>query len=136
MMKLLKTIKHRRIIKTYARKLGASLIRRYGSSEYYTSGQVNMTLQLLTLPASHAFIGHAMFLDEPSFNQIYQELQEEFNYQETRQEISDVCFGGQGNFSITDVIRYAPNASRGLGLSGHYGGDCGDGADGGSCGAD
>lgn len=99
MIEFLKRLKRRRSIKSFVHKIAPSLIKRYGRSDRYTVGQIQTTIEHLGLPSSYAFIGYAMYLDEIDFNQWNQQISDPQNYQQTRQEILNVCFNGQKTFS-------------------------------------
>lgn len=99
MIGFIKKLRRRRSIKAFVHKISPSLIKRYGRSDRYTVGQIQTTIEHLGLPSSYAFVGYAMYLDEIDFNQWNQQTSDPQNYQQTRQDISNICFMGRTEFS-------------------------------------
>jgi len=122
----------RRAIRTYAKKLGPLLRRRYGRSGSYTAGQIRTTIERERLPANHMVYAYAMFMDQPGFDAAQTDLGPVGDYEATRQEIGDLCFGGNSSFSAADLASYG-SASHGGSADGGF--DGGGGA-GGSAGGD
>ena len=106
-MNLFSNFTRRRIIKKYARTLGALLKRRYGRAKAYTPGQVKTTVDNSRLPANDICIGYAMYLGQIDFDRIHRELGKQCDYQAMRQEIADVCFDGDSQFTVAQAIAYS-----------------------------
>ena len=86
-----------RAIKAFARKLPKFLVISWGSSDYYSPGQVNTAIAETSCNATYANYAYAMFCSEDRFNEVCNA-----DYAELKGEIGDLCFGGNSGFSSSD----------------------------------
>ncbi len=93
----------RRAIKAYARRLPRLLRKDYGGLHAYTPAQVRKTIERYRLDASHSSYAIAMFSDRDGFEQFHAETGPSANYDEIRSEVAAYNFGGDVNFSISDM---------------------------------
>ena len=101
----------RRKVRRYAKKLGPVLTKRYGVKMTYSRPQIRSAAQTARLPAGDICYGYAMFMDESDFDAVHRELGESCDYGAMRQDIADVCFSGDADFSSSDVMDYAAESS-------------------------
>lgn len=100
-------LKRRRAIKRYAKKLGPVLKKRYGKSKHYTQGQIQTAVTKRRLSHNHISYAYAMYMDKPSFNKLHEELGKECDYDSMRNDIGNLCFSGDSNFTSSDAISYS-----------------------------
>ena len=127
MRKFFSSIRRRRAINIYAKRLGPLLKRRYGRSGKYTAGQIRQTATNAGMPLSDICFAYAMFMNQKDFDSHHRELGETCDYQAMRQEIADLHFSGDRTFSVSDIMAQADSISSGAGESGGGGGDTGGG---------
>ncbi len=120
----------RRAIKIYARRLPRLLAKDYGRSQSYTPAQVRKTIERHGLNATYSCYGIAMFSGREGFDQFHAESGEQCNYDEMRTEIANDHFGGNVDFSLTDILSASSDWDGGHSshdYSGHGSSDFGDG---------
>ena len=111
-----------RAIKSYIRKLGSDLARRYGKSKLYTSGQVERTVHDEGYNWRHICYAHALYTSVKQFDKWHEERGESCDYNEMREEVSNNFFGGDTS--------YIDSSSFSSGFSDSFsGGDGGGGSD-------
>ena len=123
-------------VRSYAKKLGAKLRKRYGTSKYYTPGQVETTVREAGLNLNLVRYALCMYCNRDSFIQYQFDIGETYDYEAMRNEVaaqfssSHVSFNGVSASSM--VINQAIDWYGGGGYGG--GGSCDGGGDGGgSC---
>ncbi|XOV77536.1 MAG: DUF6559 family protein [Aestuariibacter sp.] len=111
----------KRAIKSYIRRLGKDLARRYGKSKEYTSGQVIKTVQDEGYNWRHICYAHALYTSMKQFDKLHQEQGENCDYYEMRNEIAESFFGGVVSSMESAVFSYS--SSDPGGADGGSGGD-------------
>ncbi len=129
-------IKKHFALKSYMKKLGPLLKKRYGRSKSYTPGQVKKTIEVEGLNPHYVYYGYAMFCQQEQFLQLATEENSELNLQNLRQEIGDKFFEGDSGFTPEEACQTSIEMNSGIidfgnDGDGFSGGDCG-GIDGGS----
>jgi hypothetical protein len=103
-MGFLKRLLKRRAIGDYARRLPRLLARDYGASRTYTPAQVRSTIERGGLDPSYSCYGIAMFSSRESFDNFHAVNGEQCNYDDMRSEIATDHFGGNIDFSFSDIL--------------------------------
>lgn len=109
-MKWISNFRRRRAIKRYARILGPLLKRRYGNSNTYTVGQIKNTAEQAKLPMAYICFGYAMYMSQDEFEKLHVSLGQRCDYGAMRQEVADLCFSGNSDFSTEAAIAYGEDA--------------------------
>lgn len=117
-------LKRRRAIKKYAKKLGPTLKKKYGRSNYYSPGQIKTAASNANLSISHICVGYAMYMEKDAFDKLHQEMGEQCSYEGIRTEIGNLCFSGDNSFTTSDTMTYGVDSSDftdGVGFTGDGG---------------
>jgi hypothetical protein len=88
----------KKAIKSYIKKLGGDLSRRYGRSKLYTSGQVERTIHEEGYNWKHICYAHALYTSMKQFNEWHYERGESCDYDGMREEVSANYFGGNSSY--------------------------------------
>jgi hypothetical protein len=101
-----KQFQKRRAMRTYRRRLGVQLRRRYGRERHYTPEQVRTTAISGGLGTYHLCFALAMYCDRESFDAYHREHGEVCDYDAMRSSIGAAYFGGDTTFDATsfDVL--------------------------------
>jgi hypothetical protein len=83
-MRWLKNRRINRAAKEYALKLPKRLKDGWGFSEYYTPGQISVSVKKLGLDPNYIALGYARFLPENQFNQLRSEMPIQLSYEDAR----------------------------------------------------
>ena len=126
----LRSLRKRRAIRNYARRLPRLLARDYGFSRSYSARQVRRTIEHSGLDAGFSCYGVAMFSDRDEFNQFHHEIGETCDYDAMRAEIADSHFQGNADFTISDVFASSSEAGADIARSGMRDVGSGDGHNG------
>ena len=87
--------------------MGSQLKKRYGVSSNYTAGQIKTTVEHAGLRIDYIRYGYAMYMDKDGFDTLHRELDKQCDYESMRQEIADLCFSGDKNFSAENAIAFS-----------------------------
>lgn len=93
-MYLFASIRKKRAIKSYIRRMGKDLAHRYGKVDKYTPGQVVKTAHDCGYNWRHICYAHALYVSHERFDQWHQEQGENCDYEAMRDEISTTHFSG------------------------------------------
>ena len=75
-------------LRSYRRKLGPALLRRYGRQRHYSVNQVRVTAEKLGLNLDYVCYGIAGFCGEQAFNEYHVGIGEACNYEHMREEVA------------------------------------------------
>ena len=129
-MKFLETVRRRRAIRSYARKLPGLLRRDYGIASFYTPAQINKTIERSGLNNRYSRHAISMFADRAGFNRYHETIGEPGDYDETRSEVAQTQFHGNVNFTVSEIMdAYVVSGDHGGGDGGHGAADGHGGAD-------
>lgn len=121
-------------IRSYIKKLGPELRRRYGAQSKYSPAQVRATIQSKRFDADRGCYAMAMYCDRADFDRHHQSTGESCSYDTMRAEIGSRLFGGNTTFDVASLVNvsensglfdFAPSADAGFGAGGDGGGDAG-----------
>jgi len=112
---LMKTEKNS-AIKKIAKNLQVFLTSRYGYKGPYTQGQVAAAVSKTKCNPKYIDHAYAMFCDEAIFNEFSTK-----NFSTIHQEIADICFNGDSDFTTSDITSYYSDSYDFNGI----GSDCG-----------
>lgn len=93
-MALFASLRKRNAIKSYVRRLGKDLARRYGKSKTYTPEQVVRTVREAGYNWLHICYAHSLYVSHKAFDRWHEEQGEDCDYESMRAEISDSGFAG------------------------------------------
>ena len=116
-MNILKKIRKYFVLRSYAKKLGPLLSKRYGKRKYYTAKQVRKTVDDSRFDPVLICYAYATYLTRKEFRRVHEEMGEECDYDSMRGEVCDKFYGGDQGFNPSAV----EDAGHDLG-----GGDSGD----------
>jgi hypothetical protein len=104
---------------------------RYGVSDSYSVGQVRKTMEDSRVPKNFAIFGYAIFMDRDGFYTVQREQGEQYDYEDLRKIVADLCFSGEISFTVKRALSYG-GSSGNVGYQGVDGGiGGGDGGGGG-----
>jgi hypothetical protein len=118
-------------IRSYAKRLGADLRKRYGKRKNYTSGQVKRTAELGGYNLDYLCYALCMYCSLGEFSDYHRATGEACDYAAMRSEVADRFFGGNASFNATDVVESAAGWDTSDFSAGNGGGF--DGGDAGGC---
>ena len=113
---LFSSYRKNKAIKSYIKKLGRDLSRRYGRSKLYTSGQVERTIHEEGYNWRHICYAHALYTSFEQFNNWHEERGETCDYGAMREEVSTRFFGG--NISVIESSSVGNDSSDSFSSSG------------------
>ena len=113
---LFSSYRKNKAIKSYIKKLGRDLSRRYGRSKLYTSGQVERTIHEEGYNWRHICYAHALYTSFEQFNNWHEERGETCDYGAMREEVSTQFFGG--NISVIESSSFGNDSSDSFSSSG------------------
>ena len=90
----------------------------YGIGETYTPGQVATAMEQTGCNCEFIDFAYAMFCSKDSFNEV-----SDADYDSLHQEVSDICFGGNSNFSFCDAASFSEDGYAGSAGDAGGGGD-------------
>ncbi len=102
---MLERIKKHYALKSYVKKLGPLLRKRYGKSKSYSPGQVKTTIQINGLNEYNISYAYALFCKQSAFNQETSGSEGKMDYKAVRQELGNKFFDREDSFSTSDVIK-------------------------------
>jgi hypothetical protein len=110
-------IKRYLAIRSYVRRLGPDLVRRFGKRRFYTPEQVRKAVRGGGFSETDICYAYSLFCSRGDFESHHAETGEPCNYDEMRSEVSNSHFGGSTDFEPASVIHHAEQ------YSGHDGHD-------------
>lgn len=113
----------KRNVKKYVKKLPARLKKLYGKNKYYTKAQVDRAIRETRCSTSDVCYAYAIYVSPEEFDHIHRVNGEQCDYGAMRNEIGDICFKGESNFTATELVDSASSES---GFFSGFGGDVGD----------
>jgi hypothetical protein len=115
-MGILMSMAKSRAVKKMAKVLPGFLVPGYGHGGPFSQGQIDTAVAKTGCDVGYIDYAYAMFCDEATFKEISSE-----DYQAIHQEVAELCFKGNSDFTAADVASYS--ADHGVGDVG--GGDGG-----------
>ena len=115
-MGILMKMNRNRIIKGMARNCPPFLVTGYGSQSAYSQGQIDKAIEETGCNSNYSDYAYVMFGKEDDFPSGSSE-----DYAEISEEIGEVFFNGDSDFSVQDFMSYSSSNDSG------FEGDCGDG---------
>ena len=103
-MGFLKRFLKRRALDSYKRRLPRLLAKDYGASRTYTPAQVGKTIERNGLSTDYADYAIAMFSDRDTFEDFYSRNGRPSDYESMRDELAAQYFGGNVDFTYTDIV--------------------------------
>jgi hypothetical protein len=92
-------------MKSYMRKLSASLVERHGKRRYYSSQQVQQaSFDCGDYDTDFLFYAYASFIKPSEFDQISREDGASWSYIDLRSQIGELLFNGKIDFTILDAL--------------------------------
>jgi|GEM_PF-2717533 len=120
---MFENIRKRFALKSYVKKLGPLLRKRYGRSSNFSPGQVEKTIQAENLNPNYIYYAYSMFCSEQHFQQLANEANADLDMNQLKREVGDEFFDGDSDFSPEDVFQYNGDTSVGGSDFGNSGGD-------------
>jgi hypothetical protein len=114
-------IKRRKAQRSYIKKLGPLLRKRYGRSRYYTVAQVQKTVQISGLDAANICYAFSEYCSEADFAEYHASTGEVCDYSSMRSEMEHSWTVGHGGYS-SDSFDSVDSSGHGHNDSGHSGG--------------
>jgi hypothetical protein len=102
---MLERIKKHFALKSYVKKLGPMLRKRYGKLEWYLPGQVKTTIKIHDLNEHNIGFAYALFCKQSDFNQEVGGKENHLDYKTIKKELGDKFFKGEQNFNLSDVMK-------------------------------
>ncbi len=121
-MNFFKAYLKKRAIKKILKRVPGFLRRSYGKSKTYTPGQVRTAIKSTGCNIDYACYAYAAFCTRERFDSFHMETGEDCDYDHMQQEIGDLCFNGNTNFSDSDLSYYSSSFEDGFGAGGIDGG--------------
>jgi uncharacterized membrane protein YgcG len=128
MHRMLTALKKRLAIRSYVRKLGPALQRRYGRKRYYTPEEVRRAARDTGVNTDYLFYGYSLYCSRGAFDEHHRETGEHCDYDAMRAEVGAAHFEDSTSFDATHVIDTGASSHH----SGSGWGDSGGGESGGS----
>lgn len=127
---MIRRIKKYFAIRSYVRRLGPELVRRFGKRRYYTPEQVRKAVRGGRFNEDDICYAYSMFCSREDYDSFHAELGETGDYDAMRGEVGRRYFGGSTDFEPSSIIHHAEQYSEhgGSGESGGHhdpGGDFG-----------
>jgi hypothetical protein len=91
-------------IMNYGRCLSRLLEIRHGKKDHYLPTQVKDMIQEWGYSTTYDHYGLAMYCNAADFMAYYQAIGKEFNYEALRNEVSQILFGTQASFTVSDLL--------------------------------
>lgn len=91
-----------RAIKKIAKRLPPFLASSYGYSDNYTSGQVGTAIESTGCNPNYTDHAFAMFCTKDTFKEVSNS-----DYDSLHQEVADICFDGNNEFTFSDASSYS-----------------------------
>jgi hypothetical protein len=104
MMRLLQSFRRRQTIRSYRRRLGPALRKRYGRQTTYTPVQVRRTAYETGCPVDELCIAYAMYCSRDDFDSHHAAIGVQCDYDSMRAEAGAVLFDGNPDFSVSDCV--------------------------------
>ena len=104
MFSLIKHYQKHRAIKKYIRDLGPSLKKRYGTSEYYTEGQIRTTLEKYKIGGKYASYAYGLYLIPEDLGGILERLNESESSKNVRVYLASNYIGSSLEYSFSDIM--------------------------------
>ena len=95
-------------------------MRNFGRKRYYKPADVKRTAQEGHFAMDYLCYGLATYSCEADFNAYHREQGETCDYNTMRGEVADICFNGDSNFTILDIVGSSVQRS---GPGGEYAGE-------------
>ena len=102
---MLERIKKHFALKSYVKKLGPLLRKKYGKLKSYTAGQVKTTIQINGLDEYYVCYAYVLFCKQSTFNQEIDGREDHLDYKTIKNELGDKFFKGEQNFNTSDVMK-------------------------------
>ena len=103
------TLKKRLAIRSYVRKLGPALRRRYGRQHHYTPEQVRRTASLTSVNTDYLCYAYCIYCSREAFELHHRQTGEPCNYDAMRTEVGAGHFRGDTSFDANDAIDATTN---------------------------
>lgn len=116
---MIRRIKKYFAIRSYVRRLGPQLVRRFGKRRFYTPQQVRTAVRGGGFSEDDICYAYSMFCSLEDFNAYHAEAGEPGNYDEMRAEVGHTYFGGSTDFEPASIINNSEHYHQGD--SGHSG---------------
>ena len=97
----------RKAIKSYIRKLGPLLVKRYGKQHTYTAAQVKRTVDENGFNADYVCYAYSTYLSPADFEAVHREMGQTCDYEAMRSEVAESHFHGHSDFTVHDVFHEA-----------------------------
>lgn len=107
-MGFLMKLNRNRFIRAIARNLPPILTDYYGASDYYTCGQVTKAMEDAGCNMKLVDSAYAMFCSREEFEKI-----SNGDYESLHQEVSEICFHGNTDFDVNDIMDYSDGIGSG-----------------------
>jgi hypothetical protein len=116
---MIRRIKKYFAIRSYVRRLGPELVRRFGKKKYYTPQQVQAAVRRGGFSETDMCYAISMFCSREAFNAHHAEMGEPCNFDAMRTEVAESHFGGNADFEPATLIHHAESFSDHSGHEGH-----------------
>jgi hypothetical protein len=104
MLNYLRSLRRRRALGDYIRRLGPALLRRYGFSDCYTVRQVKVTVKSLGLDPDHVADAIALYCRLASPDSVALFSLDQQGLDQRRLELAEALFEGRIDFTASQVI--------------------------------
>jgi hypothetical protein len=101
---MIRHVKRYFAIRSYVRRLGAELVRRFGKREFYSVEQVTQAVQRGKFSAAFIAYAHATFCSQTDFDAHYEPLRVSCSYQGLRRTVSRRYLSGRLDFDAATII--------------------------------
>ena len=108
---MIRRIKRYFAIRSYVRRLGPELVRRFGKKRYYTPEQVPAAVRRGGFSEADICYAYSMFCSREAFNEHHAQVGETCNFDAMRAEVAESHFGGNTEFEPASVIHHAESFS-------------------------
>jgi hypothetical protein len=104
---MIRRIKRYFAIRSYVRRLGPELVRRFGKRRFYTPEQVLQAVRGGGFGEADVCYAYSMFCNREDFDAHHAETGESCNYDAMRAEVGHSHLGGHADFETADVLHHA-----------------------------
>ena len=101
---MIRHIKRYMAIRSYVRRLGAELVRRFGKREFYSVSQVSQAVQRGKFSAAFIAYAHAIFCSQTDFDAYYEPLKVSCSYLGLRRTVGQRYLAGRLDFDAATII--------------------------------
>lgn len=108
MMHLLQSYRRRWMLRSYRRRLGPALRKRYGRQTTYTPGQVRRTAYEIGCPTQDLCFAYSMYCSREDFDLHHAAIGVQCDYDSMRAEVGTYLFDGNSAFSVGDCLDTPP----------------------------